>query len=545
MRLTRVLLLLLASLPIAFPAASNETLRQGLATLGEPARLGTLELASGPLLAEVYRARDYRLAWDPARIAAHRRLLEATRRDGFQRSDFHFREIMAWIERGDLATLSSGDRVEFELLLSDSLLRYLHHHRYGKVDPVALDAHWNHSSPPTFAALREDLGQALAAPNLEAHVRRTIRQPGFYSRLRDGLADYRAIAADGGWPTVPEGRTVRLGDQDEQVASIRARLAVTGDLRGPPAADPTLFDEGLKASVEDFQERHGLVRDGIVGPQTRGAMNVSVEDRINQIRVNLERMRWIYHHLPDDFVLVDIPGYRIDLVRSGRVVWTTRAIVGTAERQTPVFRDRLAYLEFNPTWTIPPTILAEDILPKMQEDPSYLQARGLRVIDQRGRNIPPETVDWHVPPRAFPYMLRQDPSDDNALGRVKFMFPNLFSVYLHDTPYRDLFDRSDRALSSGCVRVEDPMRLAELVLDEPARWNAESFQEIVASGQTRVVRLKEPLPVLLSYWTAEAGEPGQVRFRPDIYARDQQVLEALDGGRARPRIVVDESTGPG
>jgi murein L,D-transpeptidase YcbB/YkuD len=257
-------------------------------------------------------------------------------------------------------------------------------------------------------------------------------------------------------------------------------------------------------------------------------MNVSAERRVEQIRANLERMRWAGSDLPRDFLLVDIAAQEVDLFRDGVSVWNSRVIVGRSERPTPVFRDRVEYLQFNPTWTVPPTILKEDILPKARRDPGAVRKKGLTVIDRDGNIVAPEEVDWNVSANNLPYTLRQPPGDRNALGQVKFMFPNRYSIYLHDTPDRRLFKRAKRTFSSGCVRVERPLELAELLLEDPD-WNQERFASVLASEEPRTVRLPKSMPVILSYWTAEAGEDGEVRFREDIYARDERVLAALNG----------------
>jgi len=285
-----------------------------------------------------------------------------------------------------------------------------------------------------------------------------------------------------------------------------------------------------------FQKRHHLGVDGVVGPATLAAMNVTAEERVDQIRVNLERMRWVYDELPDNMLLVDIAGQEVQLRHGEKVVWASRVIVGRQERPTPVFRDQVEYLELNPRWTVPPTILKKDILPAMRKDPGYLKQKGLQVVTRDGEPVSPGSVDWSTPASKFPYMIRQPPGDKNALGQIKFMFPNRFSVYLHDTPNRNLFQKPRRLFSSGCVRVERPWELAELVLNDPARWNQDTFAQIVAAKKTRWVHLAKPLPVILAYWTAEAGANGEVMFREDVYERDAAVLSALDG-RGPIRVV--------
>jgi murein L,D-transpeptidase YcbB/YkuD len=284
-----------------------------------------------------------------------------------------------------------------------------------------------------------------------------------------------------------------------------------------------------------FQKLHNLAVDGVVGPATLAAMNISAAERVDQIRVNLERMRWVSDGLPEHFLLVDVAGQQLDLIRDGKSIWHTRVIVGRKDRPTPVFRDQIEYLEINPTWTVPPTILKDDILPNARKNPGYVTRKGLEVVTRGGKKVAPGAVNWNAPANAFPYLLRQPAGDRNALGRIKFMFPNRFSVYLHDTPSRGLFERSRRLFSSGCVRVEKPLELAELVLNHE-RWSREKIAALIGSSRTRWLHLDEPLPIILSYWTADAGDDGQVRFREDVYQRDAQVLAALNG-RGRLRLV--------
>jgi murein L,D-transpeptidase YcbB/YkuD len=308
--------------------------------------------------------------------------------------------------------------------------------------------------------------------------------------------------------------------------AVRARLRVTGDLAAPDPQDPSPFDEDLKRAVEAFQRRHGLAADGVIGPSTLAAMNQPVASRIDQIRVNLERARWVQRDLPSDFVLVNIAGFRAYLVRGREVTWSARVQVGKTYRETPVFRDEIEYVVFNPTWTVPPGILRKDIIPQAQKDPDIVRRKGLKVLDQEGKEVDPRAVNWSA--AGFPYVLRQDPGPSNALGRVKLMFPNEHLVYLHDTPNKHLFQRPQRTASSGCIRVERPLELTELVLSGTHGWNRTRIDEVIASGQTKRVDLDRPMPVLVLYWTAEVMEDARVAFRDDVYGRDAPVLRALD-----------------
>ena len=540
--------LLLAILGLFFStlALADELLRQRLGALQEAAKptLAGVRIAAPQLLAEAYSGRGYAFAWvSPQQVADFTALAEQSSDYGLRPIDFHLPEISKLLPSADPAALKGEDRVQVEILLSDGLLRLIHHARYGKVDPRAIDKNWNHDDGPKGDALVADLRRALAAPHLKSTVTALRQEPGFYTRLKEGLAHYRTLATAGGWPTIPPGPKLEPGVHDDRVPLIRERLRITGDYQGPTQVTGNFYGPELQKAVRNFQERHNLEVDGRIGRATLAAMNVTAEERVNQIRVNLERMRWVSDKLPPDYLLVDIAAQRVELYRDGEEVWHAKAIVGRPDRPTPIFRDRIEYLEFNPTWTVPPTILKEDVVPKARKDPNAVRKKGLEIIDRRGNKIEPEAVDWNVAANNLPYTFRQPPGPKNALGQVKFMFPNRHSVYLHDTADRQLFQRATRTLSSGCVRVDKPIELAEQVLNDP-KWNPDKFASVFESKKPSSVRLKEPLPVILSYWTAEADEQGRVHFREDFYGHDQPVLAALDGPGAGLRLYRPASQEP-
>jgi murein L,D-transpeptidase YcbB/YkuD len=329
--------------------------------------------------------------------------------------------------------------------------------------------------------------------------------------------------------------------RDERVPVLRRRLRLTGDLAPGTADDSWLVDAPLTEAIQIFQRRHGLADDGTVGRDTLAALNVPVEERIQQLRVNLERGRWVLHNLESTFLVVNAAGYHSYYVKDGQVMWQGRAQVGRPYRQTPTFKSEITYLVFNPTWTVPPTILAQDYLPFLKRDPSYARRKGLKVIDRAGRAVDPRQVDWaRYSASHLPYLLRQDPGPRNALGRVKFIFPNAHAVYLHDTPDQQLFDRSERAFSSGCIRVENALELARLLLNDEAQWHRQAIDKVVESKKTRTVFLPEPIPVLLLYWTAWVGSDARVNFRHDLYGRDELVRKGLAGDfRFRKRPVFE------
>jgi L,D-transpeptidase YcbB len=498
-----------------------EELRVGghLEVLGEP-------IASRTVLPHVYENRKFAPAWESLRpVDELLKMIDESYLEGLDPSDYHAVALHAFRATvTNLDAVAPADRAAFDVLLTDSIIRLGYHLRFGKVDPSALDPNWNQSrtlGPGEDAAVT--IQKAINAPSLREFAAKVIPRVFLYERFKAALAQYRAIEASGGWPSVPAGPTLRPGATDERVPALAARLAVTGDL--PPSSAPsgTLYDETLVAAAQRFQARHGLAADGVVGAGTLAALNVPVSARIDQLRVSLERARQVFYDPESEFLVVNIAGFQLYIVRRGEIVFRTRVQVGKPFRQTPIFRAEMTYLVVNPTWTVPPTIFRNDILPAVRRDPGYLASRHIDAFDSSGAIVDPATANWSA--RNPPYRLVQRPGPDNALGRIKFMFPNEHSVYLHDTPSRDLFDRDSRAFSSGCIRVENPFELAgQLLGSTRAR---ERLDTLVAGGKTQTVFLDKPMTVMLLYWTAEVDAAGRVSFFPDVYQRDAAVIAAL------------------
>jgi murein L,D-transpeptidase YcbB/YkuD len=453
-------------------------------------------------------------------------------KEGLRPSDYH----LAVAERGLAAArmgVSAGtpdvaQLVDLELLLTDAYLLCASHSLAGRLNPETIDPEW-------FAARRgADFAHIADQAVSSGRVRRSLeellpRQPG-YASLRDALARYRSVAESGGWPEVPEGPTLKPGESGARVADLRTRLEATGDVEVAAGARDS-FDVALEAAVRRFQGRHGLEVDGAVGRTTLAALNVSAADRADQIAVNMERWRWLPESMGPTHVLVNIAAFSLEAVRDDTLSLMMKVIVGRTYRRTPVFSDRITYMVLNPSWEVPDRIAVADVLIEARKDSTYFQRMGMRVLRGWGESeveVDPSTVDWpSVPTRPFPFRFRQNPGPANALGAVKFMFPNKFNVYMHDTPARGLFAKADRAFSSGCIRVERPLDLAGFLMHGDARWSRERISSAMGTGSQQTVLLPEPVPIHVTYSTAWVDDDGEVQFRGDIYERDAPVRAAL------------------
>ena len=492
---------------------------------GSNRTIGGQQIAATTVLPAFYAARDFAPAWsDPKRFSELLDVLKSAEAHGLTPDDYYYTSLAGWPEDPVPAQMAARD-----VLATEALIRFGYHLHFGKIDAASLDADWNltrrlHNVEPVKV-----LEQAVAAPDLGQFLK-TRLEPDvpFYTRLRAALARYREIAAAGGWPAVPEGPTLRPRDSDPRIPALRKRLAVMDSILAAKSADTHLYDSDLEAAVKRFQARHGLDADGIVGERTVAAMNVPVEVRIDQIRANLERTRWVFRDLEPRFLVVNIAGFEAYLIEDGKAAWRSLVQVGEPYRKTPVFKKKMTYLVLGPTWTVPPTILREDIVPKIKRDPGYLARKDMVLLDRDGKLVDVSDLDMNaVSADNFPYTVRQEPGPKNALGRIKFMFPNKHYVYLHDTPSQSLFNRAERTTSSGCIRVEKPLSLAAELLHDQAGWSKPEIEARIEQASNETVTLTDPIMVFLMYWTSVPGEDSDVNFFSDVYSRDQAVLDGL------------------
>ncbi|WP_130907224.1 L,D-transpeptidase family protein [Pseudomonas sp. Sample_16] len=494
----------------------------------------------GRVVMDFYSHRNFRAAWTDGRdFSQLLKSLNETEIDGLVPTDFHVAELAQAQLAIQTTAPTPAQSAAFDLAATRTYITALLQLRRGKVDPARLDFHWNFD--PVGVDPREDVNSFFTALNDHDVARAFAQAPpqeAVYRSMRVALAQLRQVRDSGGWPKVTEGQSLKPGMDGVAVMQLRSRLAAGGYLE-PHNGKRTDYDDKVIAAVKKYQVEQYLGADGVAGAATLAALNVPVEARIDQVRVNMERARWLLYKLQGTFVVVDIAGYKVALYRDGQPIWRSRVQVGKPFRSTPVFQSEITYVTFNPTWTVPPTILVKDMLPKIQQNPGYLAANRIRALDREGNVLDPSGIDWY---NARGITLRQDAGPENSLGQVVIRFPNDYAIYLHDTPHRELFAKSMRATSSGCIRVENPLQLVELLFNDPVRWNSEGIKKQLANGKTENIKLPVKVPVLLAYWTVDLSNDGRVTFKPDVYGYDSPVLRRLNMPTELPVLDLQKAT---
>lgn len=539
-----------------------------------------LPLYFSPALVDFYARRQYRSAWTSASLPQLIHSIKLLNADGLNPQDYALSQLITALP---IVGLKNRDAIELrvndELRATAAYITALFHLYFGKVDPETNLPKWQFNLQQLSDGLGESLFTAVDTAQIPQVFQLARPDHFFYQGLVKALADYRNTIE---WPTLAAGPTLKPCVVDPQIAILRQRLRITGEYQSPEtiktaeellaecvrtypvissSSSPMsssenqitevslssinteislvdsssstsssvnaneLFDLQLVEAVKTFQRNQYLEQDGAVGAGTRASLNISLQSRVDQIRVNLDRARALLRRIPDDLVLVDIAGFKITYYKARQAVWSSRVQVGMAYRTTPIFRSDIHTITLNPTWTVPPTILNKDVLPKVRENPDYLQEHNIRVFDAEGHQLDEHTIDWRSPGRVT---LRQDAGSDAALGKAVIRFPNPYFVYLHDTPHQRLFNRSQRAFSSGCIRVERVMELVRLLLSDTPGMDSKTIQSIIRAGKTRNVSLANSVPVMLAYWTVELENNTRPLFKPDIYLRDLPALVALN-----------------
>ena len=484
------------------------------------------------ILTLLYGERQYRPAWQDRDMAGQvLDLIGASEAEGLRPQDYDYEQLLDLFSRGKKAG-PGQERVQaqFDVLLTNSVLLYARHLIEGKVNPGPLEYSWNYSRREFQAeSTVETVSQAIDNKSIVSRLAALAPDSWFYGQLKQALAFYRKLQQDIPYSPIPATSVHRLGDSHSEVTGVRRRLSEL-DFFHSPQPQRQLFDEDLERAVKHFQAMNGLAADGIVGAGTFAALNVPWSQRIDQVRINLDRIRWVQDDVSENFLVVNIPGFELFYVKDETVVWKTEVMAGAITTETPMFRATIKYLVFNPDWTVPRSIIGRSLYGKFAANPAYVQKSNYKLFDSNGAEVDAMQLDWsQLGPHKFPYRVVQQPGPHNALGRVKFMFPNKHAIYLHDTPHRELFSRTARAFSAGCIRVQYPLQLAEILLADPDLWPRDTIDDVVAGRELTVVHLANPVDVLLMYWTASPTEEGRVKFHPDIYARDAAVLARING----------------
>ncbi|UEB93871.1 L,D-transpeptidase family protein [Pseudomonas sp. HN2] len=470
---------------------------------------------NGPALSQLqafYAQQDWMPVWasESARLPALRAQLQLLADDGLNPNRYAVPASPP--QDGELCA---------DIDISRHYLQALQDLHYGRLLQSHFEPLWHVDGPPTD---RQAQLLSIAVPGVnDIAAAFDLARPHLpqYQSLRQLYAAQRLQALPQ-WQPVGNGPLLRPAMEDQRVPELARRLYSEGYLADVIVTPDNAYDDVLVEAVKHFQASHSLQADGVVGPGTIAELNISPLTRRDQLRVNLERFRWMAQDMEPSSLVVNVAAAELTLYQGGQPVWQTRTQVGRAERQTPLLKSRVTRLTLNPTWTVPPTIWKEDKLPEIRKDQTFLSRQNLQVLDANGQPLAAADIDWDNPGNI---LLRQDAGPRNPLGQMVIRFPNPFSVYLHDTPSKALFEKGPRAFSSGCVRVEHPLQLRDLLLSPAEKTRTDT---LLASGTTHEFRLSSPVPILMTYWTAQVDSSGHVRYAPDIYSRDSALLVGLD-----------------
>jgi murein L,D-transpeptidase YcbB/YkuD len=466
---------------------------------------------------QFYRSRDFRPAWitdDDLTQQGERilRALGATEQDGLPPERYRYDVAQRMVEAlaveggaddGELVNETEGQyAADVDLVLTEAFTRYAQDLAQGTLDPGSAGFTWK---IPRGTVPRRELLRALEKQaDPEDLVQRVRPRAPQYSRLMKALARLHEVSTQGGWPAVPGGEAAR-GDSSDVVSLLRARLAASEDLREAAlaqrgAARPAVFDHDLFLALQHFQQRHAIDADGALGARTLEELNHSVAERIAEVRINLDRWRWLPHDLGRMYVMVNVAGFEMSVVENDRSIEEMNVVVGQEGWETPIFADTLEHLIVNPYWNVPPSIVEEEMA-NLIDDPTYLVRNNFERTDDGG--------------------LRQRPGPKNALGQFKFQFPNADNIYLHDTPADQLFSLTSRAFSHGCIRLERAHDLAYLLGGKLAGKTPEQIDRLAATGSEQWVTFKRKIPIYILYFTTWVDDDGTLRFHHDVYGLDE------------------------
>jgi len=490
-----------------------------------------IKKSAGEDLQRLYAARQYQPIWlttetELSSIEIALNFIATADAEGLDSHDYQLQQLRHLRQQ---LPQSTSIAAELELRTSHAILTLARDLSHGRLSATAADPDW-HISQPTFDAVTFLL-EAIKSNSLQHSLQNILPQNPSYQRLKQTLARYRQHIIDHpAWVHIPATPSIRPFTTDDIIPLIRQRIAQAYAVDGIAEFQLTsevspYYDDELVNAIKVFQTQHGLNADGIIGKNTIRALNMPLAWKIRQLRIAMERLRWLPRNLGKRYLMVNTSGFRLMAMEQNEHALNMRIIVGRDYRSTPSFKGTLSHMILNPHWNVPSSIATKDLLPKQQKDPSFFTSGNYKIFSNHNRNeiIDPSTINWHAIKKGFPYVLRQEPGAHNALGRIKFMFPNSFDIYLHDTPSKSLFQKDIRTFSSGCIRLEKPLELAAFALGEQTL--SEEFLKYYDSDATKTIHLRKPLPIYLVYITAWVDEHEKVHFSPDIYGRDLRALQ--------------------
>jgi murein L,D-transpeptidase YcbB/YkuD len=489
-------------------------------------------LFSGNVLQLFYLKRNYSPAWFNQKSLSNNgyALLDYIRQvdqQGLQPEDYHLYLIEAYV--GKLLNFfkpgNAADMMKLDILLTDAYMLLGSHLYYGKVDPEKEGVNWKMRRKDPALRLDLKLEAALAGNDIGKELDMLAPRYRAYWMMKEELAFYLGMNEQL-WPAILSDIAIKPGESSQLLPKIRERLIKLRYHLSDSIS--TTFDEELEKQLKMFQDDWGLNSDGVIGKSTLEGLNNPPVKLISQLKVNMERYRWLPLQVTEKYIIINIANFKLDLIAGTDTLISMRAIVGKDPRETPVFNERISYIVFSPSWTVPPTILEDDVIPELLKGPEYLEKRNMKLLRRDGSELAYSDIDWStISKDNFPYIVRQNPGPSNALGRVKFMFPNTYDVYIHDTPSKGFFALASRDISSGCVRVEKPFDLAVLLLSDSPEWSPVNIRTAMEQDKEQTVRLKIPVDVVLIYLTAWTDGKDRIQFRKDVYQRDEIVLGAL------------------
>lgn len=497
---------------------NKSLLNQEFKTETPTGSIDSVALLKNKPLYSFYKLNGFCSVWNtPEKRKTAAEAIANAEKEGLNPEDYQLSKILANEKRID--SLSEKEITDYDLLLTASLEKYISDLSFGKLNPKKLYDDWDLKVVKSDS--HKNLSDALQKDSLSTIIEKAKPNHAVYKRLENALVLINQFPEDT-LKTIEFLRNLKPNDTSKTFISIKRRLAYWNDLKNLQTFT-NLYDAETQNAVKRFQLRHGLEPDGIIGKGTLAQLNVSKDIRKKQIIANMERWRWFPKEMGEHYIIVNIPEYKLRTVFKSDTTRTHNVIVGTAARKTPILTSKLSYAVFNPTWTVPPTILKEDIIPSMMKNRNYLKGKNITIYDQKGKEVNPWS--WNSA-NAKKYRYVQSPGTYNSLGMVKIIFPNNFSVYLHDTNHKEYFEKTDRSLSSGCVRVQDPLELTEYLLDDKKNWNVEKITETLKTEKTKNATFKSDIFIHQLYWTAWSDK-GLLYFTPDIYDLDASLYVKL------------------